>query len=56
MNSLFTKMGALVLALALCFAAVSLANAETEYPPRPERSSADLAVCWAKRPWKIWKP
>ena len=43
MNSLFTKMGALVLALALCFAAVSLANAETEYPPRPERSSADLA-------------
>ena len=43
MNSLFTKMGALILALALCFVAVSMANAETEYPPRPERSSADLA-------------
>ncbi len=43
MNSLFAKMGALVLALVLCFAAVSLANAETEYPPRPDRSAADLA-------------
>lgn len=43
MNSLFTKMGALVLALALCFAAVSLANAETEYPPRPDGTVSDLA-------------
>ena len=43
MNSLFTKMGALILALALCFAAVSMANAETEYPPRPAGTAADLA-------------
>ena len=43
MNSLFTKMGALVLALALCFAAVSMANAETEYPPRPSGTVSDLA-------------
>lgn len=43
MNSLFTKMGALILALALCFGIVSLANAETEYPPRPDGAAADLA-------------
>ena len=43
MNSLFTKMGALILALALCFAAVSLANAEMEYPPRPAGTVSDLA-------------
>ena len=43
MNSLFTKMGALLLALTLCFGTVSLANAETEYPPRPSGTAADLA-------------
>ena len=43
MNSLTMKAGALILALALCFSAVSLAYAETEYPPRPSGTVSDLA-------------
>lgn len=43
MNSLFMKTGALLLALALCLGTVSLAYAETEYPPRPDRTVSDLA-------------
>ena len=43
MNSLTMKAGALILALALCFSAVSLANAEREYPPRPSGTVSDLA-------------
>ena len=43
MNSLLTKTAALFLALVLCFGTVSLANAETEYPPRPDGTASDLA-------------
>ena len=43
MNSLLTKMGALLLALILCLGTVSLAHAETEYPPRPAGTVSDLA-------------
>ena len=43
MNSLTMKAGALILAMALCFSVVSLANAETEYPPRPDGTVSDLA-------------
>jgi len=34
---------ALILALLLCFGAVSVGSAETEYPPRPQGTVADLA-------------
>lgn len=37
------KMCALMLALTLCLGCVTLAQAETEYPPRPSGSVADLA-------------
>ena len=43
MNSLFTKASALLLALVLCLGTVSLAHAETEYPPRPSGTVSDLA-------------
>ena len=43
MNSLFVKAGALALALILCLGTVSLAHAETEYPPRPDGTVSDLA-------------
>ena len=43
MNSLFTKVSALTLALILCLGTVSLAHAETEYPPRPAGTVSDLA-------------
>ena len=43
MNSLFTKVSALTLALILCWGTVSLAQAETEYPPRPSGTVSDLA-------------
>ena len=43
MNSLIVKASALTLALILCLGAVSLASAETEYPPRPDGTVSDLA-------------
>ena len=43
MNSLFTKVSALTLALILCWGTVSLGRAETEYPPRPSGTVSDLA-------------
>ena len=43
MNSLFTKVSALTLALILCLGTLSPANAETEYPPRPNGTVSDLA-------------
>lgn len=43
MNSLLKKMGALLLALVLCLGTVSLAHAETDYPPRPSGTVSDLA-------------
>ncbi len=43
MNSLFTKVSALTLALVLCLGAFFPAHAETEYPPRPDGTVSDLA-------------
>ena len=43
MNSLLTKMGALLLALILCLGTVIPVHAETEYPPRPSGTVSDLA-------------
>lgn len=43
MNSLFAKASALTLALILCLGTVIPAHAETEYPPRPDRTVSDLA-------------
>ena len=40
---LVRKILALALALALCLGTLSLAQAETEYPPRPQGTVADLA-------------